>query len=75
MKKEIKKSNSQVLDPVLNNYAKILKENNITPYGLHKLTGISLPTVFRLNSKIPRLDIALKISKALNVSVNDIWSV
>jgi predicted transcriptional regulator len=60
-----------------NRLKKILEERNINVTGLNgldKKAKVHRNTINKLlNGSIPRLDIANKIAKALDLSVYDIW--
>ena len=61
---------------MINNLRKIREEKKMTQKELCDKCGIStIQDFFRVESKnqAPRVDKALRIAKALGVSVNDIW--
>ncbi|MFE4202160.1 helix-turn-helix transcriptional regulator [Aneurinibacillus aneurinilyticus] len=51
----------------------ILVERNIRQNDLARRIGVSNPTINKACKDGPTLEVAIKISNELNMSVNDIW--
>lgn len=53
-------------------FAKLLKENEVTPYRVHKETGIAQSTLsdWKLGKSVPSTENMLKIAEYFDVSVD-----
>lgn len=59
----------------MNNLKNILNKKNITPYKLAKISKLGQATINEIyhDKREPKISTAMKISKALNVSIEDIF--
>lgn len=59
-----------------NNLNKILKEKKMTAYALSKIAGVTPSAVYNYikENAVPALDVAFKISVALETDIKEIWS-
>lgn len=61
---------------MLNRMQELMERRKLTEEGLETLTGISQANINRIKNgkRIPKVDTALRIARALKVPVERIWS-
>jgi DNA-binding Xre family transcriptional regulator len=59
--------------PLVSKLDKILKERDMTVSELARVSGLTRVTMYNTNRNGIKLDTALRISRVLQVPVQDIW--
>jgi DNA-binding Xre family transcriptional regulator len=69
----LKSVEKRTVMPLANKLDKILKERDMTVSELARVSGLTKVTMYNTARKGIKLETALRISKVLNLSVEDIW--
>ena len=62
------------MENIKTNLFKIIEERKITPYSVAVNAGVAPSDIYKYRESVPSLLTALRISKSLDLKLEDIWS-